>query len=55
MMSSYSPPDPPDDDPAERDLSRRSGNPSVNPWLLLLGVVLLGVVVYAASALLPSN
>ena len=53
-MSDYTPPEPPED-PAERDLSRRSGNPSVNPWLLLLGLILLGVVVYVASALLPSN
>ena len=53
-MSDYTPPDPPEN-PAERDLSRRSGNPSVNPWLLLLGIILLGVVVYVASALLPSN
>ncbi|MGO4408652.1 MULTISPECIES: hypothetical protein [unclassified Brevundimonas] len=53
-MSDYSlPPKPPEEDPTERDLSRRSGNPSVSPWLLLMGVVLLGVVVYAASALLP--
>lgn len=54
MMSDYIPPDPPED-PAERDLSRRSGNSSVSPWLLLLGVVLLGVAVYVASALLPLN
>ena len=52
-MSDYSPPEPPEENKAERDLSRRSGNPSVNPWLVLMGVVLLGVVVYAASALLP--
>ena len=52
-MSDYSPPEPSEEDPAERDLSRRSGNPSVNPWRVLMGVVLLGVVVYAASALLP--
>ena len=52
-MSDYSPPEPSEEDPAERDLSRRSGNPSVYPWLVLMGVVLLGVVVYAASALLP--
>ncbi|MGH7019134.1 MAG: hypothetical protein ACREEY_04610 [Brevundimonas sp.] len=53
-MSDYTPPDP-SEDPTERNLSRRSGNPSVSPWLLLLGIILLGVVVYAASALLPSN
>jgi hypothetical protein len=53
-MSDYSlPPEPPEDDAPERDLSRRSANPSVSPWLLLMGVVLLGVVAYAASALLP--
>lgn len=55
MMSDYSPPEPSEDDPAERDLSRRSGNPSVSPWLWVMGVVLLGVAVYAASALLPPN
>ena len=54
-MSDYSPPDPPEEDPAERDLSRRAGNPAINPWLLLMGVILLGVVVYVASALLPLN
>ena len=54
-MSDYFPPEPSEEDPVERDLSRRSGNPSVSPWLWLMGVILLGVVVYAASALLPSR
>ncbi|QTN18151.1 hypothetical protein HZ989_09370 [Brevundimonas sp. AJA228-03] len=40
------------DDPRERDLARRSGNPSVSIWLILMAIVLLGAVVYVASAVL---
>lgn len=38
-------------DPAERDLSRRSGSPAISPWLVIAVILLLGAVVYAASAL----
>ncbi|MFN3669250.1 MAG: hypothetical protein ACK4VY_08065 [Brevundimonas sp.] len=44
--------DPADRDPRERDLSRRSGGPAISPWLVVGVIVLLGLVVYAASALL---
>jgi hypothetical protein len=40
------------DDPRERDLSRRSNNPSVSIWLILMAIGLLGAVVYVASAVL---
>ena len=40
------------DDPDERQLSRRSNNPAVSPWLFVLTTALLGAVVYVASALL---
>jgi hypothetical protein len=33
-------------------LSRRSNNPSISPWLLVGGVLLLGALVYVISALL---
>jgi len=40
------------DDPGERELSRRSNNPSVSIWLILMGILLLGAVVYVTSALI---
>jgi len=40
------------DDPAEAELSRRSNNPSVSIWLILMAILLLGAVVYVASAVL---
>ncbi len=43
--------DPEDRTPRERDLQRRAaGGGAMSPWLLLFGVVLLGVVVYVLSA-----
>ena len=39
-------------DPAERDLSRRSGAPAISPWLVILLIAILAVGVYAASAIL---
>lgn len=44
--------DPIDQTPRERGLERRSGGGAVSPWLLIGGVALLAVVVYAVSALL---
>lgn len=49
--------DPLENDPAGRDepdaeLSRRSDTPAVSPWLVIGAVLLLGAVVYVASALL---
>jgi len=38
------------DDPREAELSRRSNNPAVSIWLILICIVLLGAVVYVASA-----
>lgn len=38
-------------DPRDRDLSRRSGTPAVSPWLIIGVILLLGALVYAASAL----
>ena len=29
------------DDPRDRDLARRSGNPSVSIWLILMAIVLV--------------
>ena len=47
------PPDlpPRDPSPGDRDLSRRSGAPAVGPWLIVVGLVLLGLVVFVVSAL----
>ena len=42
--------DPIDQDPRERDLSRRSKAPAVSPWLVIGVVLLLGAFVYVASA-----
>lgn len=49
--------DPPDTDPAdrtprEREMSRRSQNGAVNPWLILLAILLLGAGAYVGFALL---
>lgn len=44
--------DPEDQDPRERGLERRSNAPSVSPWLIVGAVMLLGAVVYVASAML---
>ena len=48
--------DPPDTDPADRDprergLERRSGDPSLLPWIVVGVVVLLFVAVYAIWAI----
>ena len=43
--------DPDDPDPAERELSRRSGGPAISLWLVIGAIVLLGLLVYAVSAL----
>lgn len=40
------------EDLRERELARRSGNPSVSIWLVLMAIGLLGAVVYVASALI---
>ncbi|WP_292036615.1 MULTISPECIES: hypothetical protein [unclassified Brevundimonas] len=50
------PADPPGTDPADRapreqELSRRSNAPSVSPWLVIGVILLLGAVIYVASAL----
>ena len=42
--------DPDDMDPRERGLERRSRDPSLMPWLIIGGVVLLGFAAYAISA-----
>ena len=44
--------DPADRDPRERDLDRRSGGPAVSLWLVVGVLLMLGAVVYVASALL---
>lgn len=44
--------DPIDQSPRERGLERRSGGGAVSPWLIIGGIALLAVVVYAVSALL---
>ncbi|WP_200939840.1 hypothetical protein [Brevundimonas sp. Root1279] len=46
--------DPEDKDPRERGLERRSGDPSLTPWLIVGGLVLLGAAAYAISALAGS-
>jgi hypothetical protein len=43
--------DPDDRDPREQGLNRRSGAPTMSPWLIIGGIVLLGLVIYVASAL----
>lgn len=49
--------DPPDTDPAdqaprERGLERRSGSPSVIPWVVLAAIGLLAAAAYVIPALL---
>ncbi|MDI6624503.1 MAG: hypothetical protein QME55_07220 [Brevundimonas sp.] len=44
--------DPIDQAPRERGMERRSSGGAVNPWLMIGGIALLAVVVYAVSALL---
>jgi len=44
--------DPEDQNPRERDLSRRSDAPAVSLWLVIGGIALLGAVVYVVSAML---
>lgn len=46
------PTDPADRSPHEEGLSRRSNNPTVSPWLVVGGLLLLGVLVYVGSAVL---
>ncbi len=41
-----------DDDPRERDLSRRSNTPAVSLWLVVFLMVMLAAVVYVISAVL---
>ena len=44
--------DPNNRDPRERDLQRRSGaGGAMSPWLIIFGVILLGVGVYVFSAM----
>ena len=44
--------DPRDKDPRERDLERRSDGPAISPWLVVGALLLLGAVVYVASAMI---
>jgi hypothetical protein len=44
--------DPADRDPRENRLRRGSDAPANSVWLIVGGILLLGVVVYVASALL---
>jgi len=44
--------DPSERDPRERDLQRRADAPAISPWLVIGGIVLLGVLVYVVSAML---
>lgn len=49
--------DPPDTDPAdqtprEREMRDRSDAPAVSPWVILGGIMMLGALVYVASAML---
>ena len=46
------PSDPDDRDPRETDLQRRAGAPSMSPWLIIGLIAMLGVLVYAVSAML---
>ena len=41
-----------DDDPQERDLSRRSNTPAVSLWLVVFLIAMLAAVVYVVSAVL---
>ena len=44
--------EPEDQDPRERDLSRRSNAPAVSPWLVIGVIALIGALVYVVSAML---
>lgn len=44
--------DPEDQSPRERGLRERSDAPAVSLWVVIGGVLMLGVLVYALSALL---
>lgn len=44
--------DPVDQSPQERELGRRSAAPSVSLWLVIGVILLIGVGVYALSAIL---
>lgn len=44
--------DPADQDPRERGLRRRTGSPETSLWLVIGGIVMLGVVAYAVFALI---
>ena len=44
--------DPDDRDPREREMERRSDGSVVSPWLVIGSILLLGVAVYAVSAVL---
>lgn len=44
--------EPEDRDPYEENLSRRSDTPAISPWLIAGLILMLGVVVYAVSAML---
>jgi hypothetical protein len=41
-----------DEDPRERELSRRSGTPTLGIWNVLGLIALLGILVYVVSAIL---
>ena len=43
--------EPEDQDPRERDLSRRSNAPAVSPWLIIGVIALIGAAVYVISAM----
>jgi hypothetical protein len=44
--------DPADQSPREQGLRRRSDAPAVSPWVVIGGILMLGALVYVASALL---
>lgn len=44
--------DPADQDPRERGLSRRSQAGALSPWLIVAIILLLGLAIYAGSALI---
>ena len=44
--------DPADQDPRERNLQRRSGGPSISPWLVIGVIALIALAVYVISAVL---
>jgi hypothetical protein len=44
--------DPADRDPREDALARRSGTPTLSPWLVLVGVGVLAAGAFVISALL---